>query len=175
MKITRRNVFASAQSTCNYRVSVQFGDHPETLTDYVITAPCGLSEAELYKYLPWDELDSNFKVISTENDKEDYRLSNDEIDYFDSAWGYKSGVPEEEYDEDLAKEGYYDDYYDEPRYSGYMHNLEWTVKLEYVGHPDITYEFSQERDVWDDNEDDIVQAAIEDAGEEYRIVSFEVI
>ena len=159
---------------CVYKVVVQFGDYAQTAEEYVIDAPCGLSDKDLYEYLPWDLLKSKLEVVSAENDEEDYLLSKDEIDDYDSAWGFHAGVPEDEYDEELAEEGYYDDYYDEPQYSGYMSNLQWVIKFEYKGFPEVTYIYETEDDAWK-SEEYIEEGAWEYALEEFKITSVQVV
>lgn len=161
---------------CTYSVLVQLEDIPIILEDVSITdellinAPCGLDETDLYDYV-FDAIKDKLVLLATSNDQEEYRLTNEEIDFFDSAWGFHGGVPEEEYDEELAEEGYYDSYYDEPQYSGYMTNLTWQIIFKYN---DIQFTVEIEDDVWK-NEDEVVDYAKECIADGFDIIGVDVI
>ena len=105
----------SSTDTCTYQIKFKLYDFPVS-DKCIITAPCGLDADGLYDYV-YNYIFNKLEVVSASNNKEEYRLSQEEVDQLDSAWGYKSGVPEEEYDEELAEQGYYDDYNETPRYS----------------------------------------------------------
>ena len=143
----------SSTDNCIYHIKFKLYDSPVT-DECIITAPCGLDNDGLYQYV-YDYIFNKLEVVSISNNKEEYRLSKTEVDYFDSAWGYKSGVPEEEYDEELAEEGYYDDYYEEPQYSGYMTELEWDIKFRYN---DTEFTYVTTADTWQ-NESAVVDSA----------------
>lgn len=166
---------SNTEGSCTYKVAVQFMGCPETTEEFIVEAPCGADEEKLFWELPFEELESRLEVLDISNNQESYRLTKEEIDYFDSAWGFHGGVPKEEYDEELAEEGYYDDYYDEPQYSGYMTNLDWTVTVGYKGCPEAKYIHNTEYDSWQ-TESYVEKAAIEDAAEEgFSIVSVELV
>ena len=75
------------------------------------------------------------------------------------------------YDEELAEEGYYDDYYDKPRYSGYMTNLTWQIILKY-NNTQFTVEI--EDDAWKD-EDEVVDYAKECVADGFEIIGVDII
>ena len=170
-KYPEKYVRASTRDMCTYRVNVK-ADTPVLLSaTLTVQAPCGLdADGLMYDYVI-DEIERQLQVVNIVDDKEDFRLSKDEIDYFDSAWGFHGGVPEEEYDEDLAKEGYYDDYYDEPQYSGYKYNLTWTITYNFNG---VEFQNEVEDDAWKD-ESDIIEYSKECIADNFEIVDFSVV
>lgn len=159
----------SSTNTCTYHIKFKLYDFPVT-DECIITAPCGLDADGLYNYV-YDYIFNKLEVVSASNDKEEYRLSREEVDYLDSAWGYKSGVPEEEYDEELAKEGYYDDYYEKPQYSGYMTELEWEIKFRYN---DIEFTYTTTADTWR-GESDVIENAKDCIADNQDITEVEIL
>lgn len=164
----KRYIISSAD-TCTYQIKFKLYDFPIS-DECTITAPCGLDTDGLYDYV-YNYIFNKLEVISASNNKEEYRLSRDEVDYLDSAWGYKSGVPEEDYDEELAKEGYYDDYYDRPRYSGYMTELDWEIKFKYN---DIEFTYTTTADAWR-NESDVIDSAKDCIADNQDIIEVEIL
>jgi hypothetical protein len=165
----------AAEDLCTYKVTVQFEDslrvseNIDIIDELTITAPCGLDEVDLYDYIS-KPIKDGLEVVSVTNNEDAYRLSKDEVDYFDSAWGFRGGVPEEEYDEELAAEGYYDDYYEQDHFSGYMYNLQWTIVFKYNG---IEFTFEVEDDAWK-SADEVIEYAKDCIADDFDILSFEV-
>ena len=156
---------------CTYQVTVNLWAEGLDTTDILtVEAPWEI-DADGLEDLVFNAIKDKLAVISAVNDKEDYRLTKDEIDFYDSAWGYRKGVPEEEFDEELDQEGYYDDYYDEPQYSGYMTNLTWAVTFKYN---DIQFVYEVEDDAWK-SEDEVIDYAKECVADKFDIISYEVI
>lgn len=166
----------TATDLCTYKVTIQIEDSLRITEDIniidelLITAPCGLDETGLYDYIS-KPIKDKLEVVSVANDEDEYRLSREEVDEFDSAWGFHGGVPEEEYDEELAEEGYYDDYYEQDHFSGYMNNLQWTIVFRYDG---IPFTFEVEDDAWK-NVDEVIEYAKDCIADDFDILGFEVV
>lgn len=162
---------AATNNLCTYQVVVNLWAEGLDTTDILtVEAPCEVDPGEL-EDLVFNAIKDKLEVIDTVNNEEDYRLTNDEIDFYDSAWGYRKGVPEEEFDEELDQEGYYDAYYDEPQYSGYMTNLTWAITFKYN---DIQFVYEVEDDAWK-SKNEVIDYAKECVADKFDIISYEVI